>query len=119
MGAAVLVLFLLPWLDRSPIKSVRYRGPVFKVMLALFVIAFIGLGVLGALPTTNVRTLVAQGLSVVYFAFFLGMPFYTRHDKGSVPVPERLTESTLRNKLTFLVLVLVVIAGAVLFATNI
>ncbi|WP_028537192.1 cytochrome b [Paludibacterium yongneupense] len=121
MGAAVVVLFLLPWLDRSPIKSVRYRGPVFKVMLALFVVAFIGLGVLGALPTTNVRTVVAQILSVIYFAFFLGMPIYTRYDKGSVPVPvpERVTESTLKRKVTFLVLVLVVIAGAVAFATTI
>ena len=54
MGAAVLIFFLLPWLDRSPVKSIRYRGPKFKIALTLFVIAFVGLGYLGILPSTPV-----------------------------------------------------------------
>ena len=90
MGAATLIIAALPWLDKSPVKSVRYRGPIYKTMLALFVVAFIGLGILGALPSTNVRTVIAQVLSVVYFAFFLGMPIYTKMDKTK-PVPDRVT----------------------------
>lgn len=119
MGAAVLLIAFLPWLDRSPIKSVRYRGPKFKLMLTLFVIAFVGLGILGALPPTAVRTAIAQLLSLVYFAFFLGMPFYTKNDVGSQPVPTRVTESTPRRQLMFVVMWLLLIAGATLFAMNI
>ena len=78
-----------PWLDRSPVKSIRYRGPKFKIALALFVIAFVGLGVLGILPATELYTWIARVLSVVYFAFFLLMPWYTRNDSVK-PVPERV-----------------------------
>jgi ubiquinol-cytochrome c reductase cytochrome b subunit len=116
MGGAVVLIAFLPWLDRSPIKSVRYRGPKFKLMLTLFVLAFVGLGMLGALPPTEVRTLVARILSVVYFAFFLGMPFYTRNDAGSVPVPARVTDTNARRKLVFVVLWALLIAAAALFA---
>ncbi|MBP7580846.1 MAG: cytochrome bc complex cytochrome b subunit, partial [Vogesella sp.] len=56
MGAAVVLIAFLPWLDKSPVKSIRYRGPKFKAMLVLFITAFIGLGILGALPSTNLRT---------------------------------------------------------------
>ncbi|MEL0543883.1 cytochrome bc complex cytochrome b subunit, partial [Neisseria gonorrhoeae] len=80
MGAAVVLIALLPWLDRGEVKSVRYRGPIFKTALVLFIIAFIGLGILGAMVATDTRTLVARILSFVYFAFFLGMPFYTKLD---------------------------------------
>ncbi|QBC43779.1 cytochrome b [Iodobacter fluviatilis] len=90
MGAATMIIAALPWLDKSPVKSIRYRGPIYKTMLTLFVIAFIGLGILGALPSTNVRTVIAQVLSVVYFVFFLGMPIYTKMDKTK-PVPDRVT----------------------------
>ena len=90
MGVAVLIFFALPWLDRSPVKSIRYRGPKFKIALALFVIAFVGLGVLGILPATELYTWIARVLSVVYFAFFLLMPWYTRNDSVK-PVPERVT----------------------------
>ena len=89
MGAAVILIALLPWLDRSPVKSIRYRGWICKAMLAVFVISFIGLGILGAVPTTTQRTVIAQILSVLYFAFFLGMPFYSRWDKTK-PVPDRI-----------------------------
>jgi ubiquinol-cytochrome c reductase cytochrome b subunit len=90
MGAAVVILFFLPWLDRSPVKSIRYRGPIYKTMLALFVVAFVVLGWLGTEAPTGVKTLMAQIGTTVYFAFFLLMPFYTRIDKTK-PVPERVT----------------------------
>ena len=73
---------------------------------------------LGALPATNLRTIVAQILSVIYFAFFLGMPFYTKIDKDR-PVPERVTMSTSKQKWMFFVYVAIAFVGAYLFATNI
>ena len=91
MGGAIVVLFMLPWLDRTPVKSVRYRGGIFKKALLLFVIAFIGLGYLGTQPATPVATNVARLFTAVYFGFFLLMPLYTRWEKTK-PVPERLTE---------------------------
>jgi ubiquinol-cytochrome c reductase cytochrome b subunit len=90
MGAAVVIFFFLPWLDRSPVKSIRYRGPLFKGFLAVFVVAFVILGYLGVLPPSPIRTLLAQILTVVYFAFFLLMPWYTKFDKTK-PEPERVT----------------------------
>jgi ubiquinol-cytochrome c reductase cytochrome b subunit len=90
MGAATLVFFLLPWLDQSPVKSIRYKGPLVKVALALFVIAFFVLGYLGTLSVTEGRTIVAQVCTLIYFAFFLLMPWYTRMDKTR-PEPERVT----------------------------
>ncbi len=90
MGAAVVILFFLPWLDRSPAKSIRYRGPIFKIALAIFVISFFILGYLGVLPATPGRTVVAQICSVLYFAFFLLMPWYSKIDKCK-PEPERVT----------------------------
>jgi ubiquinol-cytochrome c reductase cytochrome b subunit len=90
MFGAVLLLFFVPWLDKSPVKSVRYRGPIFKVALVVFAITFIALNWLGMQPTTELRTLLAQVGTFIYYAFFLGMPFYTRIDKTK-PVPERVT----------------------------
>jgi ubiquinol-cytochrome c reductase cytochrome b subunit len=90
MGAATLVFFLLPWLDQSPVKSIRYKGPLVKVALALFVIAFLVLGYLGTLSVTEGRTIAAQVCTLIYFAFFLLMPWYTRLDKTR-PEPERVT----------------------------
>ena len=90
MGAAIVVLFFLPWLDRSPVKSIRYRGVIFKSAVVLFVIAFIGLGYLGSQPGGGMQTLMAQILTVVYFAFFLLMPVYTKMD-STKPVPDRVT----------------------------
>lgn len=91
MGASIVVLFLLPWLDRSPVKSIRYKGILFKFALFLFVISFLGLGYLGMQVPTATFTLMSQILSVIYFAFFLLMPFYSVWDKTK-PVPERLTD---------------------------
>ncbi|MGL6046170.1 MAG: cytochrome b [Vogesella sp.] len=116
MGAAVVLIAFLPWLDKSPVKSIRYRGPKFKIMLTLFITAFIGLGILGALPSTNLRTIVAQLFSIIYFAFFLGMPFYTKNDVGSTPVPTRVTMSTPARQARFVVLVVATLVAATLFA---
>ncbi len=89
MGLAVLILFFVPWLDKSPVKSIRYRGPIYKIALAAFAATFIGLGVLGVLPPNPIRQALAQILTAAYFAFFVLMPWYTRIDKTSPP-PERL-----------------------------
>lgn len=118
MGAAVVLIALLPWLDRGEVKSVRYRGPIFKTALVLFIISFIGLGILGAMVATDARTLVARILSFIYFAFFLGMPFYTKLDKTQ-PVPERVTMSTTKQKIMFFVYTGITLVGAYLFATYI
>jgi ubiquinol-cytochrome c reductase cytochrome b subunit len=90
MGAAIAVLFVLPWLDRSPVRSIRYKGWMSKVWLVIFCVSFVILGILGAIPGTDTRTLIAQICTVLYFAFFLLMPFYTRMEKTK-PVPERVT----------------------------
>ncbi|ATE58959.1 cytochrome b [Thauera sinica] len=89
MGASVVIIAFLPWLDRSPVKSIRYKGPIFKIALLVFVICFFILGYLGVLPPTPGRTLVSQICSVLYFAFFLLMPWYTQLDKCK-PEPERV-----------------------------
>ena len=90
MGAAVMILFLLPWLDRSPVKSIRYRGNIYKTALTLFVISFITLGYLGTQNPTPTLTWLARIFTVVYFGFFLLMPIYTKMDQTK-PVPERVT----------------------------
>ena len=90
MGAAIVFLFFLPWLDRSPVKSIRYRGPLFKLALALFAVSFLVLGWLGTQPATPVLTNLARLFSLIYFAFFILMPFYSKIDKTK-PVPERVT----------------------------
>ncbi|MAL95936.1 MAG: ubiquinol-cytochrome C reductase [Haliea sp.] len=89
-AASVAIPFLLPWLDRSPVKSWRYRGNLNKVMLVLFVASFLILGVLGVKSPTPERTVLAQICSVFYFAFFLLMPIWSSLDKVK-PVPERVT----------------------------
>jgi ubiquinol-cytochrome c reductase cytochrome b subunit len=91
MFAAILILFFLPWLDRSPVKSVRYRGPLFKVALAVFAVSFVVLAYLGLMPADPLLTLFAQIFTVLYFAFFLLMPLYSKIDKTK-PVPERVTQ---------------------------
>jgi ubiquinol-cytochrome c reductase cytochrome b subunit len=90
MGASTMIIFLLPWLDRSPVKSIRYRGPLFKGFLTAFIISFLILGYLGMLGPTPARTIVAQICSVIYFAFFLLMPIYSSLDKCQ-PEPDRVT----------------------------
>ncbi len=90
MGAAIAILFVLPWLDRSPVKSIRYKGWITKLMLAIFVVSFVILGVCGALPATDQPFWLAPLCTVLYFAFFILMPWYSKIDKTK-PVPERVT----------------------------
>ncbi len=89
-AASVAIPFLLPWLDRSPVRSWRYRGPINKVALVLFVASFFILGVLGVKTPSESRTLLTQICTVIYFAFFLLMPVWSSMDKTK-PVPERVT----------------------------
>jgi len=91
MGVSVVIFFFLPWLDRNPVKSIRYRGLCYKVMLGIFVVSFLVLGWLGMEAPTPGKTLAAQIFSVLYFAFFLLMPIYTKMEKNK-PVPERVTK---------------------------
>ncbi len=90
MGLATMLFFALPWLDRSPVKSIRYRGTLYKSALTIFVVSFLILGYLGLLPPTPGRTAVAQVCTILYFLFFFLMPIYTKLDKTK-PVPERVT----------------------------
>ncbi len=102
MGLSVMAFALLPWLDRSPVKSIRYKGNLYKAWLAAFVISFFILGYLGTIPAdtygqfgawlgkADIATVIARICSVVYFAFFVLMPWYTKKDKTK-PVPERVT----------------------------
>jgi ubiquinol-cytochrome c reductase cytochrome b subunit len=102
MGIATLILFFLPWLDRSPVKSIRYRGALYKSAIAVFVVTFLTLGYLGTEPVTvwgqagawlgnaDRATIAARVFTILYFAFFFLMPWYTAIDKTK-PVPERVT----------------------------
>ncbi len=90
MGLAIVVMFLLPWLDRSPVKSIRYRGALYKWALALFVIAFFVLSYLGTQSVSETKTWLARIFSIIYFLFFILMPWYSRADKTK-PEPERVT----------------------------
>jgi ubiquinol-cytochrome c reductase cytochrome b subunit len=97
MGLAIMVFFFLPWLDRSPVKSIRYRGWIYKSALAIFVVAFLILGYLGTKSPQAIDLILfpnvywAQIFTIVYFAFFALMPWYTKIDKTK-PVPERVTK---------------------------
>ncbi len=100
MGAGVLVFFAMPWIDRGRVKSIRYRGPYYKFALATFVVSFVALGWLGVQPTdflgkfpgssVEMATVLARIFTVVYFAFFVLMPWYTAIDR-ELPEPERVT----------------------------
>jgi ubiquinol-cytochrome c reductase cytochrome b subunit len=91
MGAGVLIFAFLPWLDRSPVKSIRYRGPIFKTLLAIWVVCFFVLGYLGVQPPSPGRTVVSQICTFYYFLYFLTMPFWSKLDKCK-PEPDRVTK---------------------------
>ncbi len=90
MGAAIAVLFVLPWLDRSPVKSMRYKGWLSRAGLTVFCVCFVTLGVVGVLPPSPGRALLSQVCTFTYFANFILMPFYTRMERTK-PVPDRVT----------------------------
>ncbi|MBX6421436.1 MAG: cytochrome bc complex cytochrome b subunit [Nevskia sp.] len=90
MFGAVVILFFLPWLDRSPVKSIRYKGALFKTLVVLFALDFVLLNYLGMQPVNPTRTLIARFGTIYYYFFFLAMPWYSRLDKTK-PEPERVT----------------------------
>jgi ubiquinol-cytochrome c reductase cytochrome b subunit len=90
MGGGVVILFFLPWLDKSPVKSIRYRPNWHKVMLAIFVVNFLVLGYLGILPPSNIGGRVAQLGTLFYFGFFLLMPWWSTIGEPK-RVPDRVT----------------------------
>jgi ubiquinol-cytochrome c reductase cytochrome b subunit len=90
MGLAVLSFLFLPWLDRSPVKSIRYKGWLSKAALAIFAISFVSLGYLGLQPAEGEAVLMARIFTVLYFAFFWLMPIYSRMETVK-PVPTRVT----------------------------
>ena len=89
-GLSVVLPVFLPWLDRARVRSIRYRGWMYKSALSIFVVTFIALGWLGLQAATPTYVLAARVFAVLYFAFFLLMPYYTTIDKTK-PVPERVT----------------------------
>ncbi len=89
MFGAIIIMFFLPWLDRSPVKSIRYKGMPSKIALGLFAVSFVVLAYLGMQPATPIATLMAQLCTCVYFLFFLLMPIYTKLETTK-PVPERV-----------------------------
>ena len=91
MFAAILIFFALPWLDRSPVKSIRYRSPIYKWALGIFVVSFVMLGWLGLKPVTPTYALLGRIATALYFAYFILMPWYTSIGKTK-EVPTRVTE---------------------------
>jgi len=91
MFAALLILIALPWLDRSKVKSIRYRSLPYKIALGVFVVSFIILGYLGMQPVTPVNAFLARVFTATYFGFFILMPWFTSIGKTK-EVPTRLTE---------------------------
>jgi len=89
MLLAVMAFVFVPWLDGSPVKSIRYKGWMSRAALTLFAIAFVALGYLGLQPAEGLYVMLARVFAVIYFAFFILMPFYTRLEKCK-PVPERV-----------------------------
>ena len=90
MGLSIVVLFLLPWLDRCKVRSVRYRSKLHKLNIAQFVVCFVILGILGVLPSTPTLTLIAQICTLGYFGFFVLLFFYSKNE-STKPLPERVT----------------------------
>jgi ubiquinol-cytochrome c reductase cytochrome b subunit len=90
MFGAVLILFFLPWLDKNPVKSIRYKGQLTRVATMVFAADFVMLNYVGLQPPTNLFTLLSQIGTIYYFAFFIGLMFFHKFEK-SKPVPERVT----------------------------
>ncbi|MCL2918410.1 MULTISPECIES: cytochrome b [Shewanella] len=91
MGLSIAVLFILPWLDRCNVKSIRYRSFIHKLNIAQFSVSFIVLGYLGAVPATPALTIAAQVFTITYFGFFVALWVYSKNEKTK-PVPARLTK---------------------------
>ena len=100
-----MIFFLVPWLDKSPVRSIRYKGLLYKKWLTAFVLSFFVLGYLGTVPSNiwgqfnsllpllgggDVATFVARIFTAIYFSFFIFMPYYSKKDKTK-KVPNRVT----------------------------
>jgi ubiquinol-cytochrome c reductase cytochrome b subunit len=90
MFAALLIFLALPWLDRSKVKSIRYRSLPYKIALGIFVVSFVWLGYLGMQPVTPMNAILARVFTATYFGFFILMPWFTSIGQTK-PVPERVT----------------------------
>jgi ubiquinol-cytochrome c reductase cytochrome b subunit len=90
MGGAVIILFFLPWLDHSPVKSIRYRPSWHKYVYGVFVINFVILAYLGVQAPSPIGERVSQVGTLFYFGFFLLMPWWSRLGEPK-PVPTRVT----------------------------
>ena len=90
MAAAIALMFVLPWLDRSKVRSIRYKGRWSKIAIVVFVVSFAGLGYMGVVPVSPLRAFLTRVYAVGYFAFFLLMPIYTAYEKTK-KLPERVT----------------------------
>ena len=89
MAGDIAILFVVPWLDRSKVNSIRYKGIFSKIAISLFAISFLTLGYLGTVPVTELRTLMSVICTAIYFLFFFLMPIYTSLESTKQP-PERL-----------------------------
>ena len=90
MAAAIAILFVLPWLDRSPVRSIRYKGLFSRVAILMLAAVFIILGYLGVKAPTAARTVLTQICTVLYFSYFIGIYFWTRIE-STKPEPDRIT----------------------------
>ena len=107
MAAAIAILFVVPWLDRSPVRSMRYKGWYSRIALLLFVVSFIILGVLGVWAPTEGRGNLSKICTFIYFAYFFAMPWYTRKEATRLP-PERVTGRWISIPQLILSLILIV-----------
>jgi ubiquinol-cytochrome c reductase cytochrome b subunit len=105
MFGAIAILFVVPWLDRSPVRSMRYKGWYSRIALLIFTASFLILGYLGTLGTSPGRIALAQFCTVLYFLFFILMPWYTKKEQ-TFPEPSRVTGRWISNKQVVLTLVL-------------
>ncbi len=105
MFGAIAILFVVPWLDRSPVRSMRYKGWYSRIALLIFTASFLILGYLGTLGTSPGRIALAQICTVLYFLFFFLMPWYTKKEH-TFPEPLRVTGRWISNKQVVLTLVL-------------
>ena len=86
MGASIMVLFFLPWIDRHPVKSIRYRGPLFAALIGVFVLTFLALGYLGTQPPTRVLGELGLRFGEIYFSFFVVLWLYSRERRAAAHV---------------------------------
>src|SRR5690606_3954 len=108
MFGAIAILFVLPWLDRSPVKSIRYKGWYSRIALLIFTASFLILMYLGTLTVSPGRTILAQICTIIYFLYFFLMPWYTKKEQ-TFPEPTRVTGRWISNKQLVITLALLAV----------